>query len=67
MQTSILADEARVLEQYSSGDYVNQERDAILIDHLSTIGLMRRGLDIETMRETAIITVMGKQILKELR
>ncbi|MFA4849940.1 MAG: hypothetical protein WC626_09465 [Methanoregula sp.] len=68
MKMGILADEARVLKAYTSGDYINnQTNDAILIDRLSTIGLMSRGLDVETMQETAIITTMGRQILESLR
>jgi hypothetical protein len=67
MKTSILAEEVRVLAEYASGHYIDPDsRDARMIDRLSAIGLMKQGLDVETMRETASITVMGRRILKNL-
>lgn len=55
----------RMLEKYKLGEEIESE-DAEKIQRLCDIGLMKTGLNIENMRETAITTSLGIAILKEI-
>ena len=62
-----LKDEIRVLHKYASGGYINHNEDGRTLERLVSLGLVRRGLDFKTMKETAKSTTLGKKILRDLK
>jgi hypothetical protein len=54
-----LDSDIQVLRRYSNLRRINPE-DRAIVDRLSSIGLLKRGLDLDSLDETAKTTPLGK-------
>jgi hypothetical protein len=66
MGTMILREEVMVLRHYEDGDII-EPRDQKMIDRLASIGLVKLGLDLDTMQETTRPTALGRKILQDIK
>jgi len=66
MNQMILEKEVKVLRRYAEGDVID-EKDQKIINRLASIGLVRLGLDLDTMQETTRPTAMGRRIIEDVK
>jgi hypothetical protein len=66
MTHAVLESELTVLRRYRDGAVI-EKADQNMINRLSSIGLLKMGLDLETMRETTKPTAMGNRLIEDIK